>query len=142
MNLKRFPELFILFTVVLQLFTSCAGYTPDKESLLKRVNELWSARIQKDWSKVFELTDETYQNKESKATFATKGDFKGVLDFNVKEIEIAEDKEPYHHAEVIIRFSILRGGMKFQPEMKELWVFEPSNGWVLNKSAMIKKKPF
>ncbi|WP_321491617.1 hypothetical protein [uncultured Desulfobacter sp.] len=133
--------------ITAQLFIGCSTiglstrHMPDKTSLSQRVTALWDARVKKDWATVFEMTDAAYQKTESKTKFIVKGGLKEVLDFTIDNITISNDNSAMPTATVMMRFTIFKAGYKFKPVIQELWLFEPNNGWVLNKTAMKNKKP-
>ncbi len=146
---KFFRQPLVLFVTGLfmsLILVSCAGKqlpgtdtdSSSVEDLEQRVTMLWSGRIDQDWERVYSLMDTAYRKDHSKAAFVESGELKIVHEFKIIDMQPVSE----NRYEVTIKFKIEKMGTVFGPKIKEKWVFEPGEGWMLDKSGMTGKNPF
>lgn len=131
---------FLILLALTSCLCSCAMVSAKKDSdtLEKNIKTLWSARVENQWGKVYDLTDTAFQEKTSKEQFSSSGEMQ-VIEYQIKSLTI--DPQDPEKADVMIQFKINKMGYVFQPTVRELWLFEKNRGWVLNKTRMNSVKP-
>ena len=120
----------IWFLLIIISLAACAHIKPEAKSeaaLIRQVQQLWDAKIKKDWVAVYDLTIAAYQNKVPKERFLSHTKV-NVMSYSIKETKILD---PGDKALVEVLYHLQQQGYDFKMTSKEEWLFE--NGmWRLN----------
>jgi len=116
--------------IVLSLCSGCAhlsNRSKGPDALKMRVQELWTAKKQGDWAKVYDMTCKAYRDKVSKQKFLT-GPKLRARDFAIEDISIIE---PGKRAVVTVKAKLDVMGRTLSMVLKENWIWEDGQ-WRLN----------
>ena len=110
-NSSIFLGFFFTFLTISCSINPVCRHTSEQD-LQIRVNSLWSAKVNKDWGTVYDLTEKKYRDSISRKKYINKNHL-DILDFTVTKIEI--DKES-HTGKSFAKMKIKGiGGFIFEP---------------------------
>jgi len=120
---------YLSFAIAALLLTAgCASLhpKPPQKALTERVQRLWEAKVAKDWTTVYRMTDAKYRKTVSLAKYLDKG--KTIpTSFSIRRIEMAEDRQS---ALVVTVFEGILMGQLRKVSVGERWVYEDGQWWL------------
>jgi hypothetical protein len=118
--------------LLLLMISGCAALQPgsqsamDEDSLRKRVEQCWTARINGEMQTVYDFTVEEYRKTHSRELFGSKSNTRPES-HTIKEIVIDPSSKS---ATVLIDYTMTHMAFKFPFKIQEDWVWENGN-WYL-----------
>ena len=113
----------LYFFAVVFLMTACAqkGDVPTAAGLHDRVSQVLDARVQKDWSQVYDIADEDYKKNVSREQFLGMNRGMTFLKYEILSVE----ENDADNAQAVIVWSFMMGGYNFDNQKEhQRWVRE------------------
>jgi hypothetical protein len=137
-DVMKLVRLVICLVFTVQFFSACGPDESKSEAALKeRVAQFWQAKVDKDWSRAYDMTAEAFQKKRSKDSYVRQSN----LNFESFEIQNTEILEPGKKARVTVQYKINQMGFEFKKTLTQNWTWE--NGqWKLGVAETASPNPF
>ena len=130
-KMKIAHQYFVILVLLSLFIVGCAhlpGKTKSEESLRKKVNQEWVAKVNGDWGTVYDLATKEFKQKVERDKFLRGANLK-VVSFSVKELTIDKAQGK---AQVLVSFDINQMRLTFKgATLKEEWIWEDGE-WRLN----------
>lgn len=120
-----------LVIILLVMFYSCGAIrpAPNEDKLHARAEKLWEAKVEDDWSTIYEMTVESFREKVEPKKFA-RAPLLDVKSYSIKKVKVDPPE-----GEVTVDFQFTHMGFEFDNITKEKWLWE--NGeWFWNIKPM------
>ena len=124
-DLLRIIFLFVLICLI--EVTGCSTNHTSQEDLQKRINELWTAKVQKKWDVVYDMSEKSYRESTSKEKDIAKRHL-DILEYSFIKSEI-DDSGKTAKSYVKMKIKGL-AGLIFEPTVSDVWIVEDGKWYV------------